>query len=259
MSFELDKEKFGNYIATLRKKNNMTQKELAQKLFISDKAVSKWERGQSLPDIIMLTPLAEVLGVTVAELLNCGEMEESKDMGTSQVDILLEKAINLSGEEKETKRKILQKRFIAFSACLIIGALGTVLYYSMNCFHCFPGVVIIEILMVVFGAYFMFFVKEHLPRYFDENKISSYSDGIFRLNTPGICYNNKNWQYIIKYVRITYMLILATLPLFAIVLQWLLNPNTAEKIIIALTVVSALGFFIPFLYRSGKVQMKYVK
>lgn len=245
MSFELDKEKFGNYITVLRKKNKMTQKELAEKLFISDKAVSKWERGQSLPDIIMLTPLSEVLGVTVAELLNCGEMEESKDTDSSQVDILLEKAIKLSDAEKETKRKVLQKRFFIFLACLIVGVFGTVLYYGMNCLHCFQGVLIVEILAAVFGAYFMFFVKEYLPTYYDENKISSYSDGIFRLNTPGICYNNKNWHYIVKYVRFTYMMILAALPLFAIVVQWLLNPNTAEKIVIALTIVSCFGFLVP--------------
>ena len=44
---EIDKEKFGAFVARMRKEQNMTQKELAQKVFISDKAVSKWERGVS--------------------------------------------------------------------------------------------------------------------------------------------------------------------------------------------------------------------
>lgn len=46
--FELDKEKFGSFIAQLRKEKGLTQKEMAEQLFISDKAVSKWERADSL-------------------------------------------------------------------------------------------------------------------------------------------------------------------------------------------------------------------
>ena len=47
MNFELDKEKFGEFITELRKEKGFTQRELAEKLFVSDKAVSKWERGVS--------------------------------------------------------------------------------------------------------------------------------------------------------------------------------------------------------------------
>lgn len=49
--FEIDKTQFGEFLASQRKRKGYTQKELAQKLFISDKAVSKWERGLSMPDI----------------------------------------------------------------------------------------------------------------------------------------------------------------------------------------------------------------
>ena len=66
---EINLEKFGAFISEKRKALGMTQKELAEKLFLSDKAVSKWERGLSLPDVSVLMPLAQVLGVTVAELL----------------------------------------------------------------------------------------------------------------------------------------------------------------------------------------------
>ena len=103
MTFELDKEKFGEFIAKLRKERGMTQRELAEKLFVSDKAVSKWERGQSLPDITMLNPLADALGATSAELLNC-EKIENKKVDASQVDEIVEKAIVLSDEDKKEKR-----------------------------------------------------------------------------------------------------------------------------------------------------------
>lgn len=60
----------GTYIREQREKNNMTQLELAEKLFISDKTVSKWETGKGLPDISMLEELAKALRVSVIELLS---------------------------------------------------------------------------------------------------------------------------------------------------------------------------------------------
>ncbi len=69
--YELDKAAFGQFLAALRKEQGLTQKQLAAKLFVSDKAVSKWERGLSIPDTALLIPLAEALGVTVTELLLC--------------------------------------------------------------------------------------------------------------------------------------------------------------------------------------------
>ena len=66
--YVIDKAKFGAFVVKLRKEKEMTQKELAQQLFVSDKAVSKWETGASIPDTALLIPLAEILGVTVTEL-----------------------------------------------------------------------------------------------------------------------------------------------------------------------------------------------
>lgn len=60
----------GNVIKELREKNHLTQMELAQKLMVSDKAVSKWETGKGYPDITLLEPISEVFGVSIAELLS---------------------------------------------------------------------------------------------------------------------------------------------------------------------------------------------
>ena len=67
--FEIDRTKFGAFVSALRKEKGYTQKELAEKLFISDKAISKWETGVSIPDTSLLIPLADLLGITVTELL----------------------------------------------------------------------------------------------------------------------------------------------------------------------------------------------
>lgn len=64
--------KIGEFISSQRKIKNLTQVALAEKLGITDRAVSKWERGKGLPDASLMVDLCEILGITVNELL-CGE------------------------------------------------------------------------------------------------------------------------------------------------------------------------------------------
>ena len=68
----MNAEKIGKFISRKRKMKNLTQKELANKLHITDKAVSKWDRGVSLPDISVLIPLSEILNVGLYDLLKGG-------------------------------------------------------------------------------------------------------------------------------------------------------------------------------------------
>ena len=68
----MNAEKIGKFISRKRKLKNLTQKELANKLHITDKAVSKWERGLSIPDISVLIPLSEILNVGLYDLLKGG-------------------------------------------------------------------------------------------------------------------------------------------------------------------------------------------
>ena len=72
----MDNVKTGALIKQLRRDKGMTQKDLAGQLHITDRAVSKWERGISAPDISLLEPLSEILGVSVVELIR-GELAES--------------------------------------------------------------------------------------------------------------------------------------------------------------------------------------
>lgn len=65
----------GETIASLRKNKSMTQNELAEKMNVTDKAVSKWERNLSCPDVNTISKLADILGVSVEELLNSKNKE----------------------------------------------------------------------------------------------------------------------------------------------------------------------------------------
>ena len=72
----MDYKKIGQFISTLRKNKKLTQEQLANKLNITKNAVSKWERGLSLPDISIIIPLSEILGVSLYDLLKGEENDE---------------------------------------------------------------------------------------------------------------------------------------------------------------------------------------
>ena len=74
----MDAKKTGEFICESRKKLGMSQRELANKLNITDKAVSKWERGLSFPDISMLIPISEALGISLYDILTGGKNNEQK-------------------------------------------------------------------------------------------------------------------------------------------------------------------------------------
>ena len=68
---------FGEMISSLRKERNMTQNDLAEKMNVTDKAVSKWERNLSCPDVNSILKLAEILGVSVEELINAQTKQDN--------------------------------------------------------------------------------------------------------------------------------------------------------------------------------------
>ena len=123
--FETDKGTFGAFVAQLRKEKGMTQKELAKQLFITDKAVSKWERGLSLPDIKMFEPLAEALGITVFELMAC-EREEREEIPAEKVGKALHKTMEIAREKQ--RRTVRKSWVVAGSIVLGMVLLAVTLY-----------------------------------------------------------------------------------------------------------------------------------
>ncbi len=84
----MNQEKIGKFIATCRKKQNLTQEQLAEKLGITYKAVSKWECGRGLPDLSLLIPLSNVLDVSINEILS-GEHISSENIKAQGEDLLI--------------------------------------------------------------------------------------------------------------------------------------------------------------------------
>ena len=95
----MDVVKIGKFIAECRKSKNITQEQLAEKLYITDRAVSKWERGLSLPDADKMLELCNILDINVNELL-VGEVIDMKDYEKKTEELLLELA-----RQEELKNK----------------------------------------------------------------------------------------------------------------------------------------------------------
>ena len=105
----MNQEKIGKFILELRKEKNMTQQELADKIGVTDRAISKWENGRGMPDLSLMKPLCEILGITLNELISGERIEKKEIQKKSEENIL--KTINYSNK----KTKI----FKIFLGCLI--------------------------------------------------------------------------------------------------------------------------------------------
>ncbi len=115
----MDQIKIGKFIAKCRKEKNLTQMQLAEKLGITDRAISKWETGKSLPDSSIMLELCELLGITVNDLLS-GEVVTMSDYNEQ-----LENNLLLMVKEKEKADKQL------LSMEIFIGILVSVILFSL--------------------------------------------------------------------------------------------------------------------------------
>lgn len=123
----MDPMKTGIIISDARKKLKMTQKDLADKLYISDKAVSKWERGLCFPDISVLIPLTEILNISLYDLIR-GEKVNKKE-----VEETIKNTINYSnGEIKRNKKKYIIISSIVISIIVLISIISLIFISKNN-------------------------------------------------------------------------------------------------------------------------------
>jgi transcriptional regulator with XRE-family HTH domain/DNA-directed RNA polymerase subunit RPC12/RpoP len=114
----MDQIKIGKFIAECRKNANLTQMQLSEKLGITDKAISKWERGISMPDTSIMLELCDILGISVNELLS-GEKIQMENNDKKNEQLLLEMA-----KELEKKNRTIWTAMWAIMTVSIIGLLG---------------------------------------------------------------------------------------------------------------------------------------
>jgi len=246
--FEIDRKKFGAFVGELRKEQGYTQKELAQKLYISDKAVSKWETGNSVPDTALLIPLAELLGVTVTELLMCRRVEEAP-IPAEQVESVVKTAITYSDER--TARAYQAKSIwpVIYLCSVLLGCIGLLICSRRQILT--EDVTTAVLLGGIFGAYFCFFVKTKLPAFYDANRCGLYYDGPFRMNVPGVTFTNANWPYIVRVGRIWTCVSVALFPLLNVLLHWASSELWAQIHLYVFLFLLLGGLFLP-IYIVGR-------
>jgi len=107
---------FGNFIKERRKEKGMTQKALAEKVSVTDKAISRWENGHGFPDIESLEPLADALEVSLWELMH-SQLDEREFIDRADVDEILNEAIQMSVQDILRAKR---KRFILSTIIIIL-------------------------------------------------------------------------------------------------------------------------------------------
>lgn len=113
----MDQVKIGKFIAGLRKEKNMTQLDLANRLGITDRAVSKWENGRGMPDLAIMKPLCEELSISINELF-CGERIIEAELSQKAEEIIVNTLQRSDTEIKKTKRTF---------AAVLVSIIGVIL------------------------------------------------------------------------------------------------------------------------------------
>jgi len=114
----MDQEKIGKFILKLRKSKKMTQQELANKLNVTDRAISHWENGRSLPDVALFKPLCEIFNISVNELISGERLSADEIIEKSDENII--KTINDSNIKNKKNKKIIFLIMLLFLIILII-------------------------------------------------------------------------------------------------------------------------------------------
>lgn len=115
----MDQIKIGKFISECRKNKNLTQASLAEKLGITDRAVSKWERGLAMPDSSIMLELCNVLGITVNELLS-GEVIEMENYNKKAEENLIE----MKKQKEQSDKRLLTME-------IVIGVLTSLVFFAL--------------------------------------------------------------------------------------------------------------------------------
>lgn len=150
----MEAKKFGQFIAGIRKEKKMTQAELAGKIHVTDKAISRWERGLGFPDIQTLEPLAQALGISVLELMRSERQETEKQdqqpeefrYTQGEVAEMLQNAGDISRRQKKQDRNanviagivlaaitiiVWMTKLASFGGALVVGGIAATVFVSL--------------------------------------------------------------------------------------------------------------------------------
>ena len=192
--------KIGKFIAECRKKNNLTQMQLAEKLNITDRAISKWENGKSMPDSSIMLELCNELKISVNELLS-GEMIEMKDYNQIAEKNLLEMA---KKEEVQNKKMMFYEIVIGYMSSVTFLILLFTASFAVENIVARIILFILAFLVLIIGVSFALKIETETG-YYECQKchhkyVPKYSQVYFAMHSGTTRYmkcpkcNKKSWQ-----------------------------------------------------------------
>lgn len=249
----MNAEYTGRKIAQLRKQKGLTQRELAVALHVTDKAVSKWERGLNYPDIALLEPLAEVLEVTVTELLQARDQPRDQSMSMGEVEKLVTGSLALADGEKQKDLAGRSRRLFLYLLCAALAAaeISLLLFLGLREYLVLEIFWNLEGLSLFFGGWFWLTRYTRLPAYYDQNAIGFVSAGILRLHLAGVRFNNRNWPSILRAGRIWGVVTPLSYPLvYGAICK--LFPQYLPTLCLVILLIYLSSLFIPLFWAGRK-------
>ena len=141
----MDQVKIGQFIKAIRKEKNFTQREVAERLSISEKTVSKWETGNGLPEVSLMLPLCELLEISVNELLSGERLDEKRYFEKAEQNIM-----SLIQEKAEAKKKLIIA--VVIVVITLLAGLTMILLSDLLEMETWLRVVLIVIAVVTIGS-----------------------------------------------------------------------------------------------------------
>ena len=178
----MNQVKIGKFIAQRRKEKNLTQAQLAEKLNITDRAVSKWETGKGMPDSSIMLDLCSVLDVSVNELLS-GEMIEMKEYNNKSEELLLKMT---QEKEKRDKEFLNMETFIGILVSIILISCVFVASFVNMPDYLRIGLIIIGLIPFIIGVGYAIRI-EQVAGYYECQKchykyVPNYKDVLFAMH-----------------------------------------------------------------------------
>lgn len=196
----MDQIKIGKFIAECRRKEKLTQMELALKLNITDRAVSKWETGKSLPDTSIMLELCDILKITVNDLL-CGEVVSMDDYQKTTEQNLLQ----IIKEKEQSDRRLLslESYITILVSVMLLESILVASFASLPDWACIT-IIAVSILFFVVGVAYAIRI-EQIAGYYQCGKcrhkyVPKYNSVLFSMHIDTTRYmrcpacNQKSWQ-----------------------------------------------------------------
>lgn len=118
----MNQERIGKFIAECRRNKKLTQAELAEKLGVTDRAISNWENGKNMPDLALFKPLCTILSITINDLMSGEKVEEKEYQEKLEENII--NTINYTNEKIENRNNLIGTLFIVFGVLISVTAVA---------------------------------------------------------------------------------------------------------------------------------------